>query len=300
MDNAGNTPRVILQEVGPRDGLQNERIVLDPTVRARIVNDLAEAGIPRIQIGSFVNPQRVPQMARTELVWRKLSRRPGTRYSVLILNKRGLEDALNAKMPHVEIYVSASETHSVKNSGTPVEKAMSEAVEIIVEALQRGIGVTAGVMCAFGCHYEGTVPVERVRDMVREFESHRPTEIGLADTTGMGDPQAMRTMIDSLAGIVPLERLALHLHDTRGLAMDNMIAALDMGVDKFDTSVGGLGGCPFVPNAAGNMATERVVDTLKAMGMATGIDSPAVARVRERLQALLQRPLGPRCTMPEK
>lgn len=288
-----------LQEVGPRDGLQNEQIVLDPTVRARVVNDLSEAGIPRIQIGSFVNPRRVPQMARTDLVWRKILRKPGTRYSVLLLNKRGLDEAVKAEIPHVEIFVSASETHSLKNSGVSVEQAMSEATAMIDEALGKGIGVTAGVMCAFGCFYEGAVPVEKVRDMVLEFENHNPTEIGLADTTGMGDPDGMKTVIDSLAGIVAVERLALHLHDTRGLAMDNMIVALQVGVGKFDTSVGGLGGCPFIPNAAGNMSTERVVDTLTSMGHVTGIDGLAVARVRERLETLLERPLGSRCTMPD-
>jgi hydroxymethylglutaryl-CoA lyase len=290
---------VTLQEVGPRDGLQNEQIVLDPTVRARVVNDLSEAGIPRIQIGSFVNPRRVPQMARTDLVWRKILRKPGTRYSVLLLNKRGLDEAVKAEIPHVEIFVSASETHSLKNSGVSVEQAMSEATAMIDEALGKGIGVTAGVMCAFGCFYEGAVPVEKVRDMVLEFENHNPTEIGLADTTGMGDPDGMKTVIDSLAGIVAVERLALHLHDTRGLAMDNMIVALQVGVGKFDTSVGGLGGCPFIPNAAGNMSTERVVDTLTSMGHVTGIDGLAVARVRERLETLLERPLGSRCTMPD-
>lgn len=299
MNNIENSPKVILQEVGPRDGLQNEKIVLDPTVRARVINDLSAAGIPRIQIGSFVNPRRVPQMARTDLVWRKLSRKPGIRYSVLILNKRGLDDAVEAEIPHVEIFVSASETHSRKNSGVPMEMAMSDATAMIDEALGKGIGVTAGVMCAFGCFYEGAIPIEKVREMVLEFEKHNPAEIGLADTTGMGDPDAIKTVLASLAGIVSVERLALHLHDTRGLAMDNMIAALQMGVGKFDTSVGGLGGCPFVPNAAGNMATELVVDRLTSMGLATGIDSLAVAQVRERLEALLERPPATRCTMPD-
>ncbi len=299
LDNINKSSMVILQEVGPRDGLQNERIVLDPTVRARVINDLSGAGIRRIQIGSFVNPRRVPQMARTDLVWRKVVRKPGTRYSALVLNKRGLEDALRAEMPHVEIFVSASETHSLKNSGASVESAMSDATAMIDEALERGIGVTTGVMCAFGCFYEGTVPVEKVRDMVVEFEKHNPTEIGLADTTGMGDPDGIKTVIDSLGGIVGADRLALHLHDTRGKAMENMTAALQMGVRKFDTSVGGLGGCPFIPNAAGNLSTENVVDTLTSMGYSTGIDSLAVARVRERLETLLERPLGLKCSMPD-
>ncbi|MFH1112553.1 MAG: hydroxymethylglutaryl-CoA lyase [Pseudomonadota bacterium] len=292
MENSDNTPEVILQDVGPRDGLQNEPTVLDPAVRARLIDGLTAAGIPRIQIGSFVNPRRVPQMAGTDLVWRMLSRKPGTRYSVLVLNKRGLEEAVKAGIPHVEIFVSASETHSARNSGVPVARAVSDAIAMIDEALGAGMGVTAGVMCAFGCFYEGTVPVERVRDIIAGFEERHPTEIGLADTTGMGDPDAMRRMIDALDGIVAVERIALHLHDTRGRAVENMITALQMGVRKFDASVGGLGGCPFILNAAGNVATGRVVDVLTAMGLATGIDNRAVARVREWLERLLGRRPG--------
>ncbi len=292
MEDSDNKSRVILQEVCPRDGLQNEPTVPAPSVRARLIDDLAAAGIPRIQIGSFVNPRRVPQMAGTDLVWRMLSRKPGTRYSVLILNKRGLEEAVKVAIPHVEIFVSASETHSLKNSGVSVERALSDAIAMIDGALVNGMGVTAGVMCAFGCFYEGVVPIEKIRDMVIEFERHNPVEIGLADTTGMGNPDGMRRMIEALNGIVAVERIALHLHDTRGLAVENMITALQMGVGKFDTSVGGLGGCPFIPNAAGNVSTERVVDVLTSMGISTGIDNLAVAGVRERLERLLGKPLG--------
>jgi hydroxymethylglutaryl-CoA lyase len=281
----------MLQEVGPRDGLQNEKRSLDPETRARIIDDLVAAGLPRIQIGSFVNPKRVPQMAGTDDVWRKLTRNPDTRYSVLVLNQRGLDQAEAAGIPHVEIYVSASETHSLKNSGTTVEKALSEASAMIDQALGRGLGVTAGVMCAFGCHFEGTVPVEKVREMVVEFQRHAPTEIGLADTTGMGEPMGIKTMVESLAGTVTVDRVALHAHDTRGFGMDNMLMALEMGVRRFDTSVGGLGGCPFIPSAAGNVSTERTVNILQSMGFATGVDGGRIGEVKKELETLLGRTL---------
>lgn len=291
MDTLEKTRTVLLQEVGPRDGLQNEQRSLVPDVRAKLIDDLADAGLQRIQIGSFVNPRRVPQMAGTDLVWQRLTRKKGVRYSVLILNRRGLEQAQEAGIPHVEIYVSASETHSLKNSGAPVDKALSEASGMIEEALSSGMGVTAGVMCAFGCFYEGVVSVRRVVEMVQEFERYGPEEIGLADTTGMGEPDGMRKTIDSLANTVNVDRLAIHLHDTRGFGMDNMVAALERGVRRFDASVGGLGGCPFIPAAAGNVSTELVVEALESMGFHTGVDASRIGTVKEALERLLGRRL---------
>ena len=293
MDISKDNPTVLLQEVGPRDGLQNEPRSLTPEVRARIINEMAEAGLARIQIGSFVNPRRVPQMAGTDVVWERLNKKAGTRYSVLVLNRRGLMQAQEAGIPHVEIYVSASETHSLRNSGTSVDKALSEACAMIHEALACGMGVTAGVMCAFGCFYEGPVPVKRVVEMVGEFESYGPDEIGLADTTGMGEPHGIREVIHSLVGSISIDRLTIHLHDTRGFGIQNMIAALERGVRRFDTSVGGLGGCPFIPSAAGNVSTEHVAEVLERMGFRTGVDLGEVGKVKHTLERLLGRRLIP-------
>ena len=246
----GNT-HVILQEVSPRDGLQNEPAVVAVEVRAQIIEELAEAGLRRVQIGSFVNPRRVPQMAETDRVWRLVRPRKDTRYSALVLNHRGLEQAIRAGVPHLEIYVSASETHSARNVGMTVKQALAEACSMIDTAVGAGLGVTAGVMCAFGCFYEGAVPVGRVVDLVSALDRARTVEIGLADTTGMADANGVRELLRALAGQVSPDRIAMHLHDTRGQGLANVKAALEFGVRRFDTAVGGLGGCPFYSRRSG-------------------------------------------------
>jgi hydroxymethylglutaryl-CoA lyase len=278
---------VILQEVGPRDGLQNEAVVLPPEARVDLIELLANAGLPRIQIGSFVSPRLVPQMAGTDKVWKLLRKKQDVRYSVLILNQRGVEQAIALQVPHVEVYVSASETHSLKNSGTGVAEAMETATQIIRSAMDNGIGVTAGVMCAFGCFYEGPMPFERVVEIVSALVADSPAEIGLADTTGMAQPDDIKRVIESVGSTVGVDRLALHLHDTRGRGTANLLAALEMGVRRFDTSVGGLGGCPFVPGAVGNISTEQTVEKLESMGFWTGVNAWAVHRVRELVKARL-------------
>jgi hydroxymethylglutaryl-CoA lyase len=269
--------KVLLQEVGPRDGLQNEQRVLSIETRVKLVEDMVDAGLKRIQIGSFVNPRRVPQMAGTNTLWQQLKKRPGVRYSVLVLNARGLDLALAERIPHVEVYVSASETHSMKNSGMSLEDALESATAMIEAAIAHGVGVTTGVMCAFGCFYEGPVSIDKVMRIMARLEEKKPSEIGLADTSGMADPEAIRAMIRAVSGEVPLERVTLHLHDTRGLGIQNMLAALDLGVRRFDTAVGGLGGCPFIPGAPGNISTERAIEALHATGFATGVE---VYRIR--------------------
>jgi hydroxymethylglutaryl-CoA lyase len=280
---------VFLQEVGPRDGLQNEAVILPPEARVDLIELLADAGLPRIQIGSFVNPLRVPQMAETDKAWKLMRKKEGVRYSVLILNQRGVEQAIALRVPHVEVYVSASETHSLKNSGTGVAQAMKASAQMIRSANDNGIGVTAGVMCAFGCFYEGAVSVERVVEIVSTLEADSPAEIGLADTTGMAQPDDIKKVIESVGSLVGVDRLALHLHDTRGLGMANLLAALELGVRRFDTSVGGLGGCPFVPGAVGNISTEQTVEKLESMGFCTRVDIEKVHKAKDMVDSLLAR-----------
>ncbi len=327
---------VWLQEVGPRDGLQNEPRVLSAGQRAHLIEALGDAGLPRIQIGSFVNPRRVPQMADTDLVWQRLNKKPGIRYSVLVLNAKGLELALSEGIPHVEIYVSASESHSMKNSGVTVEQATGEAVSMIQAALSNGRGVTAGVMCAFGCFSEEPIAQEKVVELVAALEkssltvtSHRdgrdrpesrwgrfgwrdrlpfhphraqrrlkpgeplpPTEIALADTAGMSRPGEVQSLISALKGMIDINRLTLHLHDTRGFGMANLVAALEIGVRRFDTSVGGLGGCPFIPGAVGNISTEAVASTLHARGYRTGVDVQRVRDIKGALEGKIETATG--------
>lgn len=283
--------KVLLQEVGPRDGLQNESLVLTPRQRADVIESLGDAGLSRIQIGSFVNPRRVPQMAGTDLVWDCISPLPAVRYSVLVLNPRGLEQAIACGVPHVEIYVSASETHSLKNSGATVADALQQAVVMISRAKAAGLGVTAGVMCAFGCFYEGAVSVEKVVQLVNAFCESDPAEIGLADTAGMGKPDQVRLIVEAVGKTVEVSRLGIHLHDTRGQGLANLAALLEMGVRRFDTSVGGLGGCPFIPGAVGNISTERTVEMVESMGFETGVDNLKVRKIAKDLGMLLGRRL---------
>ena len=282
---------VLVQEVGPRDGLQNEARTLSPEIRAELIEHLVSAGLPRIQVGSFVNPRRVPQMAETGRVWKLLTPQKNVRYSALVLNDRGLDQAIEAGIPHVEISVSASETHSKKNSNATVADALRITSAVIKRAKLAGITVTAGVMCALGCHYEGPVPVEKVTGIVGAYQDLEPDEIGLADTTGMGTPDQVMQVIEAVGGWFPPERITIHLHDTHGHGLANLKAALDAGVRRFDSSVGGIGGCPFVPGAKGNIATDATVNMLESLGFKTGIDLRGVAEVRNRLQVLLGREL---------
>ncbi len=287
----GSERTIRLQEVGPRDGLQNEQRALSPEARAKLVELLVDAGLDRIQIGSFVNPRKVPQMAGTDKLWRLLTHRAGIRYSALVLNRKGLDVALSEGIPHVEIYVSASETHSLKNSGASVQDALEDASEMIRVALDSKTGVTAGVMCAFGCFYEGPVPVNKVVEMVRALDYDESLEIGLADTPGLAEPEGIGRVLEAVKETVSVERLAVHLHDTRGFGMANLRTALDMGVRGFDTAIGGLGGCPFIPGARGNISTEQTVITVESLGFRTGANLAKLEQIREDLARMLGRPL---------
>jgi len=278
---------VYLQEVGPRDGLQNEQTHLTPEIRARLVNTLVACGLQRIQIGSFVNPRRVPQMLGTQLVWHLIQKAPRVRFSVLVLNEKGLEQALKERIPHIEIYVSASETHSMKNTGFTIDEALATAAKVISKGTEAGLTVTAGVMCAFGCFYEGRVPYQTVMRLVDAFERYSPAEICLADTTGMGVPDQVVDLVGVVANTVGIERIGLHLHHTHGRGYDNLRAALAAGVRRFDASIGGLGGCPFIPGAAGNIATERTIPIVEAMGLHTGVSLDCLDAEWQGLRQLL-------------
>ncbi len=285
----GQNQLVLLQEVGPRDGLQNEPMTLAPEIRAKLIERLADAGLPRIQIGSFVNPRRVPQMAGTEKLWRCLKKKEAVRYSVLVLNERGLDRALAEGIPHIEIYVSASETHSQQNSGMSREKALKLASRMISLARENHRVVTAGVMCAFGCFYEGPVALDKVLDIIRQFVSVGAEEVGLADTPGLAEPSGIKTVLDAVRDIVSSDRLTLHLHDTRGNGMANLRTALEARVRQFDTSLGGSGGCPFIPGAKGNISTEQTVDTLESLGHVTGVDRKRLDNIWADLARVLGR-----------
>ena len=261
-----------IQEVGPRDGLQNEKTILSPIQRSRFIKRLMASGLTRIQVGSFVNPKRVPQMANTDEVLRLLDMNANVRFSVLALNLKGVESAIRSGVRHVELFVSASETHSVKNGGMSIDGALKSSRFMIKEARDAGLTITTGVMCAFGCEFEGRVESETVKRIIEHFTIMQPEEVCLADTTGLANPDLIESTLQEILTIVDVEKISLHLHDTHGNAEKNLFRALDLGVRMFDSSTGGLGGCPFITGAAGNIATERMVELLHERGFATGVD----------------------------
>jgi len=264
---------VLLQEVSTRDGLQNEPSILTVSQRIEIINALVKAGLRRIQIGAFVNPSFVPQMANSDMVWQGLDHNnKNVLYTVLVLNEKALETALDLKLDHIEMYVSASETHSLKNSRIGLNQALYNAEKIIRRAKEAGIEVTGGIMCAFGCYFEGAIPQHKVCEMASDLLDAGATEITLADTTGMAKPETIKTLITEIGKITAVEMIGLHLHDTLGYGLANLEAGLKSGVRKFDSSVGGIGGCPFIPGATGNVATDQAVELAERLGFRTGID----------------------------
>jgi len=264
--------KITIHEVVLRDGIQNEKRLVSTDEKVKLIGHLIECGIRRIEVSSFVNPRLVPQMADAEKLWGMIGRKKGVVYAALILSKKGLDRAIQCGVPHVGIYVSASETHSRKNSNMSIAEAMKEAGNLIAKAQGAGLEVRAGVMNAFGCAYEGSVPLGRVLTLVKEFMKREPDEICLADTSGVANPLQVKKLVKRVQDIVGAVPISLHLHNTRGLGLANVWAAVNEGIAIFDTSLGGLGGCPFIPGARGNIATEDTVNMLHESGMKTGID----------------------------
>jgi hydroxymethylglutaryl-CoA lyase len=266
-------PRKIeIHEVVLRDGIQNEKKLVSTDQKVKLINALTDCGLRRIEVSSFVNLRLVPQMADAEKLWSKVKRRKGVIYAALVLNEKGLERAMLCGVPHIGVYVSASETHSRKNSNVSIAEAMREARLLVEKAHGAGMKVRAGVMNAFGCAYEGNVPQAKVIKLVKDLLKKEPDEICLADTSGMANPSQVRKLVQRVGEIAGAVPLSLHLHNTRGLGLANVWAAINEGVSIFDTSLGGLGGCPFIIDAKGNIATEDAVNMLHESGMKTGIN----------------------------
>ncbi|SFN07382.1 hydroxymethylglutaryl-CoA lyase [Thermodesulforhabdus norvegica] len=290
--------RVVLEDQSLRDGLQREQRILSVEEKVEMVRRLLQAGIRRIQVTAFVNPAKVPQMADAEELCARLEPFSScAEISALVLNKKGLERALRAGCRKVEISVSASETHSVRNTGMRLGEALKELEDMIREAKREGLAVRAGVQCAFGCRMEGMVPPSRVMEIVSRELDLGADEIALADTTGMADPLAIfeisRSVIE-LAGNSGSPPIFLHLHDTEGKGLANVLAALQAGVTGFDATVGGLGGCPFVPGAAGNIPMEELILMLNQMRIETGVDLGKVMDLGRYLSSLLGKELSSR------
>ena len=286
--------RVTVVEVGPRDGLQNELVPLPIAARIAFVEALAGAGLPVIEIGAFVNPARVPQMAGTADVARGLTRLAGVRYSALVPNLRGLAAARDAGLDEIAIFAAASETFSERNINQSVEASLDGYGAVVREARTHGIRVRGYLSTAFGCPFEGDVPVARVAALTERLLALGVFEVAVSDTIGVATPGQVVTMVESLSARVPLSAIALHLHDTRGTALANVYAALEAGVATFDASAGGLGGCPFAPGAAGNLATEDLLYMLHGLGIETGIDLDGVVQAARLVAGALDHRLPSR------
>jgi len=264
--------RVTLYEVGPRDGLQNESAQLPVEARIRLLGALADAGLQRIELGSFVRPDWIPQLADTDEVARRVPRKPGVRYAALVPNRAGLDRAVAAGMREVAVFMSATESHNLKNTNKTVAQSLEHFAEIVPVAKKQGLFVRGYLSTIWGCPYEGKVDPVRALQIARQLRSIGCDELSLGDTIGVGNPRQTREIVELFLREIPAEMLALHLHDTHGTALANCLVALELGITTFDTSIGGMGGCPYAPGAAGNLATEDLASMLADMGIETGLD----------------------------
>jgi hydroxymethylglutaryl-CoA lyase len=282
--------RISLREVGPRDGLQNEDPV--PTeAKVGLINTLAQTGISRIEAVSYVKPAAIPQMADADQVWQGITRAPTVRYSALAPNLRGARRALDAGFTEVEVVVSASDTHNRRNVNRSTAESLDDIAVIIDEAHRRGATCQVVVATAWGCPYQGDVPADRVLSVAGRAVADGADAISFGDTTGMATPRRVTELVGGFRARHPEVPLNLHFHNTRGTGLANVLAALELGVDDFDASVGGLGGCPYAPGASGNIATEELVHMVEDMGVATGVDLAAMIGAAEEAERIVGRQL---------
>lgn len=286
--------RVTVVEVSPRDGLQNESAALSVDERVSFCDRLVAAGLPVVEVGAFVSPRWVPQMAGSDEVLRRVAKRPGVRLPVLVPNREGFDAALTAGAREVAVFTAASEAFSRMNTNASIDETFTRFASFLPEARREGMRVRGYVSTCFGCPYEGAVPPERVLDVARRLVEAGCDEVSIGDTIGVAVPTQAADLVGRLGAAVGLDRLAVHFHDTRGTALANAVAALGEGVAVVDASAGGLGGCPYAPGASGNLATEDLLYALHGMGIETGVDLDAVAAASRSLAARLGRALPSR------
>ena len=268
--------RVTIVEVGPRDGLQNEAAGVSTADKIAFVDALSAAGLPVIEVSAFVSPKWVPQMADAAQVFAGITRKAGVRYTALVPNLAGLERALSSQVSEIAIFASSTETFSRKNINQSIDESLHTYAGVAARALGAGLRVRAYLSTAFGCPYEGRVSEQAVTAMVTRLLELGVFEVAVSDTIGVATPGDVVRVLESVLASAPPERLALHFHDTRRMAVANVLAALPYGINTFDASAGGLGGCPYAPGAAGNLATEDLIYLLDGLGVETGVSLAAV------------------------
>jgi isopropylmalate/homocitrate/citramalate synthase len=278
-------------EVGPRDGLQNEKVTIPTQAKIDYITALGDAGLRVIEAGAFVSPKWVPQMADSAEVYQNIPKDPGVDYPVLVPNEKGLERALDAGVKSIAIFTAASETFNKRNINMSIDESFENYAPVAARARAEGIRVRGYVSTAFGCPYEGDVAPEKVLEVVARLLDLGCYEVSVGDTIGVGTPMQVQGVIGFLMQVVPASRLAMHFHDTRGTALANVLAALEMGIATFDASSGGLGGCPYAPGASGNLATEDLVYMLDRMAIETGVDLNRLVRASAIIAPYLDHPL---------
>lgn len=278
-------------EVGPRDGLQNERVTIPTEVKIAYITALADAGLQVIEAGAFVSPRWVPQMADTAAVYSEIPKDPGVEYPVLVPNMKGLERAIEAGVKSIAIFTAASDTFNKRNINMTIDESFESYAPVAARARAEGLRIRGYVSTSFGCPYEGEVPPEKVLEVSARLLDIGCYEVSVGDTIGVGTPMQVQGVIGMLLQVIPASRLAMHFHDTRGTALANTLAALEMGIATFDASSGGLGGCPYAPGASGNLATEDLVYMLDSMGIETGIDLKRLVKASSIVAPYLDHPL---------
>jgi len=285
---------VTIVEVGPRDGLQNEKVSVATSDKVAFIDALTAAGLPVIEVSAFVNPRRVPQMSDAADLFVRITRRPGVRYTALVPNLTGLDRAAAAGLQEIAIFAASSEAFSRANINQGIEESFANYAAVCERARQSGMRVRAYLSTAFGCPYEGPVPQERVADLTARLLDMGAFEVAVSDTIGVAHPAQVSSVLETIAARAPLDRIALHFHDTRGTALANVLTALTIGIATFDASSGGLGGCPYAPGASGNLATEDLVYMLDGLGVETGVSLPGVVAASSIVGAKLDHPLPSR------
>jgi len=282
---------VKIVEVGPRDGLQNEKVTVPADAKIAFITALGDAGLRTIEAGAFVSPKWVPQMADTDEVYRNIPKDPGVEYPVLVPNEKGLDRALDAGVTSIAIFTAASETFNKRNINMSIDESFANYAPVAARAREHGLRVRGYVSTAFGCPYEGDVAPEKVLEVSARLLDLGCYEVSVGDTIGVGTPMQVQGVAGMLLQVIPAKRLAMHFHDTRGTALANVLAALEMGIATFDASAGGLGGCPYAPGASGNLATEDLVYMLDGMAIESGVDLNRLVAASSIIAPYLDHPL---------
>ncbi|MBV8517285.1 MAG: hydroxymethylglutaryl-CoA lyase [Acidobacteria bacterium] len=278
-------------EVGPRDGLQNEKVTIPTAAKVAYITALGDAGLRVIEAGAFVSPKWVPQMADSAEVYREIPKDPGVEYPVLVPNLKGFERAIEAGVRSIAIFTAASDTFNKRNINMSIDDSFANYAPVVARAREEGMRVRGYVSTAFGCPYEGDVPPEKVLEVSARLLDLGCYEVSVGDTIGVGTPMQVQGVIGVLLQVIPASKLAMHFHDTRGTALANTVAALEMGIATFDASSGGLGGCPYAPGASGNLATEDLIYMLEKMNVDTGVDLNRLVQASAIIAPYLDHPL---------